>query len=690
MSADASLAPPLFPYRLRQGQEGIVLATTALTRSGGALAIDAPAGFGKTVAVLAPLLAHAQAANHKILYLVRTRAQELQVLHEVRAISHRLESPILATTLHGRQSRCLLLADVAEMKGATAEEHGKLCADRKRATQRLFEEGIPFDRPPELPESPAVDLTDFEGCAFFARVLQADLDEMTERWSANPPSPQEFDGACHSQNICSYELAKRLAARARILVAPYSFFFHPHVRLRIFEWMGVAPEEVDIVLDEANNLPDQLRELASVSLPQESVRRARAEILDQGDFPLPDGPSALHFIEALQAEIDEILGALPSGEDVPLPPPTLEERLLERTGTDMEHLEAWLGALVQWGENLRDLRRQDRRLPRSWVHSVALTLLSWPKLEAPGYVKVVTRAPRRALEGYALDARPTAVAVKDCHLSVHLSQSLAPLEEYRDAMGLDPSTALLQIPSNFPFDRRRYVVDASFPLRPEDLLQDASALARWTDRLADHLQHLPSKTLVIFPSFELMERALVAGLSSALPPGAIIESRRLALGDLWRPVEGIRKKDERAGLILGVAGGRAVEGVDYSEENLEAVVLAGIPFPARSAKREALAAFLDTLAPGEGEIRAFRVPAERAIAQAIGRLIRSEHDRGLLVIMDPRGMEFDRLLEGVENLDYLPDVAARFFGGRAKFYYVTLPTAKGTAGTESERLKRGA
>ena len=66
MSADASLAPPLFPYRLRQGQEGIVLATTALTRSGGALAIDAPAGFGKTVAVLAPLLAHAQAANHKI------------------------------------------------------------------------------------------------------------------------------------------------------------------------------------------------------------------------------------------------------------------------------------------------------------------------------------------------------------------------------------------------------------------------------------------------------------------------------------------------------------------------------------------------------------------------------------------------------------------------------------------------
>ena len=84
-----------------------------------------------------------------------------------------------------------------------------------------------------------------------------------------------------------------------------SFFFHPHVRLRIFEWMGVAPEEVDIVLDEANNLPDQLRELASVSLPQESVRRARAEILDQGDFPLPDGPSALHFIEALQAEIDE-------------------------------------------------------------------------------------------------------------------------------------------------------------------------------------------------------------------------------------------------------------------------------------------------------------------------------------------------------------------------------------------------
>ena len=194
---------------------------------------------------------------------------------------------------------------------------------------------------------------------------------------------------------------------------------------------------------------------------------------------------------------------------------------------------------------------------------------------------------------------------------------------------------------------------------------------------ADHLQHLPSKTLVIFPSFELMERALVAGLSSALPPGAIIESRRLALGDLWRPVEGIRKKDERAGLILGVAGGRAVEGVDYSEENLEAVVLAGIPFPARSAKREALAAFLDTLAPGEGEIRAFRVPAERAIAQAIGRLIRSEHDRGLLVIMYLRAWNSTDCSREWRTSTIFPNVAARFFGGRAKFYYVTLPTAKG-------------
>ena len=184
--------PALFPYRPRPGQERILAEVAELTRRGGALLIDSPTGSGKTVGTLAPLLEHAEAADHKILYLVRTHAQEVQVLQEARAISHRLEHPFLAVGLEGRQKRCTLLEPVAEMKGATAEEHGKLCGDRKRATQRQFDEGTLLTPPTELPENGPVDLTDLDGCPYYAKVLQADLDALVDRFSQKMSTPSEF------------------------------------------------------------------------------------------------------------------------------------------------------------------------------------------------------------------------------------------------------------------------------------------------------------------------------------------------------------------------------------------------------------------------------------------------------------------------------------------------------------------
>ena len=146
------------------------------------------------MSALAPLLEHAVQADHRIVYLVRTHAQEVQVLQEARAISHRMGQPFLALGLEGRQKRCLLLSGIAEMKGATAEEHGKLCADRKRATQRMFDEGTWLAPPTELREPGPVDLTDLDGCPYYAKVLQADLDALTDRFSQKLSSPGRVRG----------------------------------------------------------------------------------------------------------------------------------------------------------------------------------------------------------------------------------------------------------------------------------------------------------------------------------------------------------------------------------------------------------------------------------------------------------------------------------------------------------------
>ena len=275
VAGDAESLSPLFPYRPRSGQGAVVTAVTQVTERGGSVLVQAATGSGKTVATLAPLIEHAVAARHTILYLVRTHSQEVQVLNEARAISHRMNEPPLVLGLSGRAKRCLLLENVGEMKGATAEEHGQLCADRKRATEKMFREGHSPEPSSELPQGGVLDLVDLDGCAYYARVLQTDVEGFADRVRTKLPTPPEFDRICASENLCPYELTKRLLPAARVVTAPYAFFFHPHVRRSLLRWLNAEPGRIDLVIDEAHQLPEYLRELTSVALPQSSVRHAR-------------------------------------------------------------------------------------------------------------------------------------------------------------------------------------------------------------------------------------------------------------------------------------------------------------------------------------------------------------------------------------------------------------------------------
>ncbi len=627
--------------------------------------MNAPTGSGKTVASLAPLIEHARGSGHRILYLVRSRGQEQQVIRETAAIGHRLEAPVLALGLAGRSKRCFLLESDPEVKGATAEEHGKLCADRKRSTERALRGEQPATPPREFPDDGEIDLTDLDGCPYYARVLATEVEPLAETLSRRATSPLEFEKLCRDDNLCAYELSKRLAPRATVVVAPYAFFFHPHVRRSLLDWMQVEPARVDLVLDEAHHLPDYLRDLTTVSLPEESVRRARDEVAERGDFQLPNGPSATRFFDVVRAAVEELAHALARGDDGVLPSGVFEEALLGAIGGNTHRLDTWLGALATWGENLKEERRRERHLPRSWVHAVAITLLSWPKLEPPRYAKIVSRQPRPALEAVMLDASGAARPILDCHLSVHLGSTLVPLEEYRDSLGLGARSRLLDLPSHLPPENCRYLYDPGVNAEAEELREDPRAIPRLADRVGRVLESLPVTTAVLFPSFELMRQVLEAGLQSQLPPNPFLEYARLPSSDLWRPLEGW-KSDPPSTVLLGVTGGRLAEGIDRPDEEIGALVLVGLPFPAPTARRRALAEYLDRTV-GHGSEYTVRAPAERAIRQAVGRMIRTQHDRGLVIVLDRRAPAFASVLPGLEPLGDLGRLSREFYGRRARW-----------------------
>ncbi|EQD54509.1 DEAD_2 domain-containing protein, partial [mine drainage metagenome] len=370
------------------------------------------------------------------------------------------------------------------------------------------------------------------------------------------------------------------------------------------------------------------------------------------------------FLAQVEEVLSEVVEEYAGEEDGLLPPGGLEDRLLAEVGGTSHDLRRMLLSLAEWGERLRDRRRQARRLPRSYAATVAEQLLSWGGVDPPEYVKAAIASPHKAVEAYALDAREPASPILGTHLSVHLSGTLAPLEEYRDTLGLPMDSGLLTVPSPFPPSHRvlRYVPDVTS--RHEELQGDPEALPRLYRSLVEVLTELPVKTAAFFPSFSLLDRFLARGLSSELPRGAVMESRRMPSEQLWNLVEGF-KRSPGAGLLLGVCGGRVAEGIDFPDEELESVILVGIPFPRPTARREALIRYLDHLT-GRGWEYGMVAPARRALLQALGRMIRSEDDRGLGIILDRRAAQFADALPGLKPLVSVRDEVERLFLGRRR------------------------
>ena len=84
-----------------------------------------------------------------------------------------------------------------------------------------------------------------------------------------------------------------------------------------------------------------------------------------------------------------------------------------------------------------------------------------------------------------------------------------------------------------------------------------------------------------------------------------------------------------------VLGGVFAEGVDLPEDRLSGAAIVSTGMPQLSFERETLRALMDDADDG-GMDAAYTYPGLRRVLQAAGRVIRTETDRGVVILMDVR------------------------------------------------------
>jgi len=631
----------------------------------GTLLASAPTGIGKTAASLASAInvVRSSSDNLKILFLTGRQSQHRIVVDTVQKINQKLgttEPSIRLVDLIGREGMC---RNVDRMSGKCD------CEDDLDGSMR--------------------------------DELRADMQANILR---RPTHVDDLIQNSRRVNLCPWATAREAVKNCDILVCDYNHVFIDSVREASLASMGVDLENTILIVDEAHNLPDRVRNGMSRRITsnifrnaksdvQEHIGNARKNTVNGDEIELDELEWAERSLERLQKQMPSWFSArereLDRLEEEDMPVETrhlldemeeiLRETLEEVSEGRLSNLQRLVAQLLKVRIESEDDDDEDER--ESDCERLAAFIITCGQYEdSPALVLVFDKILEQTqVRSFLLD--PGVVSgplFASCRGSILMSGTLFPAEMYRD---------LLRLPETE--ERKVFAKDYDSPFLSErrPVLVAQNTTSRYTERgetntknIRDHvievLRNTPGHVALFAQSYAMLD--MVLDDYRWIPWGIQIEKEnsRMSKRQVGEMVENLyrkRRTNDRI-MLCGVLSGKLAEGVDYPENILDAVICIGLPVPPPSARQKALTDYCqDKFGINAARRYSSHQPAVNSVLQAIGRPIRKGEDRALVVILEKRIREKPYRFCIPTNLMVMRSQDAERTGRLAKRFFQRFP-----------------
>lgn len=417
-----------------------------------------------------------------------------------------------------------------------------------------------------------------------------------------------------SHQVCPFELSLDLAISADIIICDYNYVFDPRAYLRRF--FDESAGRFLVLVDEAHNLLERGRDMFSAALSKSetlALRRAvRGELSALG--------KRLTAVNKWFLDEQHRHESLPAAEKEP--PADIGERLLELTNEAADWLalnrrESFREALLEYYFNARRFLRGLEIFDETFA-----TVLSRTDDDLQVKLFCIDPAPhlRRAL------ARASA--------AVFFSGTLNPPEFFRLMFGCAEDSPHLSLASPFEQANQCVICADSISTLFKHRTRTCSAVSNAIRAL---IAARGGNYLVFVPSYEylnLLSRNFAATARTGVR--ILVQSAAMAESERERFICEFSTAAAGASLVgFAVLGGPFAESIDLIGERLAGVVVVGVGLPPVSIERELVRQYYEA-AELPGTAFAYQYPGMIKVLQAAGRVIRSETDRGVILLIDQR------------------------------------------------------
>ncbi|WP_171378545.1 ATP-dependent DNA helicase [Enterococcus cecorum] len=425
-------------------------------------------------------------------------------------------------------------------------------------------------------------------------------------------SREQISEVAKKYECCPFELSLDLSLYSDVIVCDYNYLFDPQVYLKRFFEL----EETDsyFLVDEGHNLISRAREMYSKALSLQLIK----------DFKkfLPKHHRKHHKILQQFIEYCEESRKLLKDRDY-LFQKELPDKLID------------LG--YRWSEYFRDFLLELKDEIPTWLQNLYFDLMSFLKISEyyDDHFSFLVELVNHELQFKIFCLDPAHFIKQKLDFgkgSVLFSATLSPVQYYQNL--LVGYTDDLTFRQSSPFNQNQFQV----------LVADYLPMTyKYRSQVVDSLCELIKKATDIkagnyfcfFPSFSYMEEVYQRYIQLYPEAEVLIQSRELKDVEKEAFLANFQAQNEQVVLGFCVLGGVFSEGIDLKKNRLIGSIIVSVGLPQISKEQEELKKYFDEKNQ-QGFYYIYQLPGFNKMMQAAGRVIRTEEDRGVILLIDQR------------------------------------------------------
>ncbi len=410
--------------------------------------------------------------------------------------------------------------------------------------------------------------------------------------------------------LCPFEFSLDLSYMSDVVICDYNYYFDPRVSLQREDFLKNTNDI--LLIDEAHNLEDRARNMYSPELNKEDFLNV-SKIMKEIDKKISKSLSNVNkkFIE-IKKSLEETTKIM---DDEP-------KELIKALRKFVTDSEAYINDLKS--ENIPD------ELVDLYFKSIFFIKISEivdrnfcyyaEFINGKTNVKIFLIDPSSVLKE----------TEKNACASIFFSATLTPLKYFRYILGGDEDDYLLKLKS--PFDKNKLNIAVTSELSMKYAVRDLN-IGRVCAYINSAVNDRKGNYMVFFPSYGFLNKVYAAYTEMYSTDNIIVQQQSISEEE---QLEIVNKFNNESDVVLfTVVGGIFSEGIDLPLEKLIGAVIIGTGIPQISFERNIIKDFFDQKFNMGFEF-AYKYPGFNKILQSAGRVIRTEHDEGTILLIDSR------------------------------------------------------